>query len=197
MKTDPPKPILVAACGNLLAGDDAFGPLVLHTLDALWSHDDPIRRDVEVLDLSIAPAALLDHLPGRFALVLVDAVHVSRDVGDLIDVSCSDPAELPLLVESTCSSHGMGLDWQLKLAAELHLLPSHARLLALPITPARAGDRLSPRTADQLHRAARAADRLCRAFASLWRRGAQPAESVPTGPPNDAPDGLAADRAPR
>ena len=64
-------PILVACCGNPLAGDDAFGHLVAEELQ----HDPMVG--VEVLDLAMNPASLLDqNLEGRRVLLIVDAAEV-------------------------------------------------------------------------------------------------------------------------
>ena len=60
-------PLLVAAFGNDMAADDAFGPLVAEALRAM------APAGVEVVNLGMRPAALLDHLAGRAALCVVDA----------------------------------------------------------------------------------------------------------------------------
>lgn len=192
--TGATKPVLVAACGNVLAGDDAFGPLVLEALESLWPTDDPLRGEVDLLDLATAPASLLDALPGRFGLVLVDAVWVASEAEDLIDVPYNDPTKLPLLLQPPGSSHGMGLGWQLRLAAELRLLPEYARLLAVPIAGARVGELKSAGIAERVHQAVEAADRWCRAYVSLWREGRGGCSGGPVPSPAGATaDALAAD----
>jgi Ni,Fe-hydrogenase maturation factor len=60
-------PILVAAYGNDLAADDAFGPLVAEAVRARS------LAGVAVANLGMKPASLLDHLPGRRAVCVVDA----------------------------------------------------------------------------------------------------------------------------
>ena len=60
-------PILVAAYGNDLAGDDAFGPLVAEAVRA------KVLAGVEVVNLGMKPASLLVHLAGRRAVCVVDA----------------------------------------------------------------------------------------------------------------------------
>lgn len=161
------KPILLAACGNLLAGDDAFGPWVLRAVEALWPPEAAIRRDVEIVDLSIAPAGLLDYLPERFGLVLIDAVQGDMGREALVDTSCAEMDTLVL--ESPHSSHGMGLAWQLRLAGQLSLMPRHARLIALPIAGARVGGRVSAGALELVPAAARLAARWCHAYAALWQ----------------------------
>jgi Ni,Fe-hydrogenase maturation factor len=82
-------PILVAVCGNADAGDDALGPLVA---GALHAH---ALLNIEVLNLGLRPAALLDHLPDRHALLLVDAVQLPGVPAGRI-VECDWSAAIPL-----------------------------------------------------------------------------------------------------
>ena len=53
---DIPPPILIAAYGNDMAGDDSFGPLVAEAVSAM------ALVGVEVVNLGMKPASLLDHL---------------------------------------------------------------------------------------------------------------------------------------
>ena len=87
----------------------------------------------------------------------------------LVDVDCSDISSLPLALEATASTHGMDLGVGLKLAAQLSLIPCHARLILLTIDGARRGDLLSVRARQQAPLAAEAALRWCREYVDLWR----------------------------
>jgi hydrogenase maturation protease len=60
--SDESLPILVAAYGNTMAADDAFGPLVAEAVRAMQ------LAGVEVIALGMQPASLLDHLAGRRAV---------------------------------------------------------------------------------------------------------------------------------
>jgi hydrogenase maturation protease len=130
--------ILVATCGNVMASDDAFGPMVARELR---SHALP---SVEVIDLDIRPAALLDYLPGKDGLILVDAVHApGLEPGRVLDIDWFSPDRPGLVNDDTMSTHGLSLAMQLDLARSLDLLPPHVRLIALSIEPARVGQTAS------------------------------------------------------
>ena len=123
------QPILIAACGNMLAGDDAFGPLVAREL---MRHK---LEGVEVVDLGMRPAGLLDHLPGRRAVIIVDAaVSPGTTPGVLIEMDffAPPPAHRPALcADRATSTHALSIAGQLELAQALGLLPDTVRLLAL------------------------------------------------------------------
>jgi hydrogenase maturation protease len=126
MSNTPVQPILVAACGNTLAGDDAFGPLVAR---ALGARTPP---GVEVIDLGMRPAGLVDHLPGRRGVILVDAA-LSPDhaAGALLDLDFFDPRRPALCADRLTSTHAFSLAGQLELAQALGMLPPVVRLVAL------------------------------------------------------------------
>ena len=78
-------PILVVAYGNDLAADDAFGPLVAEAVRA------KAVEGVEVLNLGMKPAGLLDHLAGRRAVCVVDAARCDGlPPGTLMEVDFFD-----------------------------------------------------------------------------------------------------------
>ena len=120
------QPILVAACGNLMAGDDAFGPLVAHALRAF------APPHLEVVDLGMKPAGLLDHLDDRRALIIVDAAIAGPGFpeGSLVDIDFYSPVRPPLLHDAPLSSHGLSISHELELAKRLGRLPQHVILVA-------------------------------------------------------------------
>jgi hydrogenase maturation protease len=134
--------VLVATCGNCLAGDDAFGPLVGRRLRELE------LPGVKVVDLDLKPAALLDHLPWPDCLILVDAVDAADwPEQELIDIDLSKE-ELPaLLHDDALSSHGLGLADQLELARRLHLLPHKLHFLGAALRAAQIGTAARPQLA--------------------------------------------------
>lgn len=151
--------ILVAACGNIMASDDAFGPLVAREL----RHRAP--AGIEVTDLDIRPAALLDYLTGKDGLILVDAVHApSLEIGELIDIDWFSPDRPALINDDTMSTHGLSLAMQLNLAKQLDLLPPRVRLIAVAIEPVSVGQPIS----DHLPRSVIAAADLASHYATLW-----------------------------
>lgn len=129
--SDTPVNLLIATCGNLMASDDAFGPMVAR---ALRQRDLP---GTEVVDLDIRPAALLDYLPGRTGLILVDAVNApDLEPGRVLDVDWldRDPGGRPELVnDDSMSTHGLSLAMQLDMAERLGMLPSFVRLIGVSI----------------------------------------------------------------
>ena len=97
-------PILVAAYGNEMAGDDSFGPRVAEAVRAM------ALAGVEVMNLGMKPASLLDHLAGRRAVCIVDAACCDGlPEGTLIDVDFLDADRPRLLHDSTLSTHGLSL----------------------------------------------------------------------------------------
>jgi hydrogenase maturation protease len=122
-------PILVATCGNTLAGDDAFGPLVAQRLMAeKWA-------GVEVVDLGMRPGGLIDHLAGRKAVILVDAARCSGggggEEGELVDWDFFAPGRPVLCADRVTSTHALSLAGQLELARALGMLPAVVRVVAL------------------------------------------------------------------
>ena len=131
--------VLVATCGNRLAGDDAFGPLVGRRLRELE------LPGVKVVDLDLKPTALLDHLPWPECLILVDAVDAPNwPEEELIDIDLSKEDLPALLHDDALSSHGLGLAEQLELARRLHLLPRQLRFLGAPLREAQLGTAARP-----------------------------------------------------
>jgi hydrogenase maturation protease len=126
--SDSPANLLVAACGNLMASDDAFGPLVA---GELRGRELP---GVEVVDLDIRPTALLDHLADRTGLILVDAVYVpNMQPGRVLDLDWFGTATPELVNDDTMSTHGLSLAMQLDMAGQLGMLPPFVRLIGLSI----------------------------------------------------------------
>ncbi len=138
----PPAPILVAACGNAMAADDAFGPLVAVYLC------QRAPRWMEVIDLGMKPAGLLDQLEQRTGLILVDAARPrdERNVSsDLIDLDFFSPARPELLHDGALSSHGLSIAHELELAERLGILPPRIHLLAAEAASTELGQTISDR----------------------------------------------------
>jgi hydrogenase maturation protease len=131
--------ILVAACGNSMAGDDAFGPLVAQSLQ-----HDPIPG-VEAVDLGTNPSMLLDVLGGQRALVIVDAaIAPNLAPGTLIDCEWQSAVRPVLAHERTTSTHGLAIGDQIELARTIGMLPQIIRLIAVAaVRPSSAASSLS------------------------------------------------------
>lgn len=125
---DDPAPTLIALCGNADAGDDALGCVLGARLQA----DPPVGA--EVLVLGQRPAALLDHLPGRAGLCIVDAIYwPGRAAGEVIELDWSEAEPGVLVNDDPLSSHGLSIGQQLRLAAALGLLPPRVGLIGLVV----------------------------------------------------------------
>ena len=68
--TAPPGSVAVIGLGNVLLGDDGFGPSVVALLRAGWQFPDA----VELVDAGTPGLHLIASVYGRDALVLIDAV---------------------------------------------------------------------------------------------------------------------------
>jgi hydrogenase maturation protease len=74
-----PAPVTVVGLGNVLMGDDGFGPCVVSRL--LASHEFP--AGVAVIDLGTPGLDLYPHLAGCRSLVVVDTVRAADPPGTL------------------------------------------------------------------------------------------------------------------
>lgn len=126
--------VLVACCGQEMAGDDAFGLHVARQLRTLGV------AGAKTVTLGARPADLLDHLPGPAAMIVVDAVRdPSSNPGQLVDLDWFDPARPPLAHEKTFSSHGLSIADQIDLARQLGVCPSTVQLVGCTIGDVRVG----------------------------------------------------------
>ncbi len=73
-----PAPILVLGLGNMLLSDDGVGPALLRELA---ESENRWQGEVEFLDGGTQGLALLGHLTGRRALIIVDAVRKGEPPG--------------------------------------------------------------------------------------------------------------------
>lgn len=86
------KPILVLGCGNILFGDDGFGPTVVEMLEKRYG--DRIPAHVCLLDAGtgvrgmLFTIALSERKPGR--IIIVDAVDAGRRPGEVFDLPIED-----------------------------------------------------------------------------------------------------------
>ncbi len=119
--------MLVACCGNPLAGDDAFGHLVAEQLLR-----DP-RAGVEVLDLAMNPASLLDqNLESRRVLLIVDAAEApGAERGTILECNWGEPVGPKLSAATALSTHGLSIADQLELAHRLGVLSPVVRVIAM------------------------------------------------------------------
>ncbi len=147
-------PILIACCGNAMAGGDALGPAVAGLLRQ-W-----VLPGVQVADVGMNPAGLLDLLPGRSGLIIVDAVVDSDSApGTLMDIDWLAADRPGLAAEADWSSHGLSIAAQLALAGRLEMLPGRVRLVGLAIDGRQARPGSAAIEFEQVNRVARRAAR--------------------------------------
>jgi len=166
------RPILVAACGNPDASDDAFGPLVAQRLART------ARPELEIVDLALNPADLLHCLEDRRALLVVDAAMVPGITpGRLLDLDYRSDARPLLLCERATSTHGLGLSAQLAMAETLGWLPPNVRLIVATVENARLG----PRTSSAMSSIVSDAVRTILEWVGRWRSEFDAADVAPDG----------------
>jgi hydrogenase maturation protease len=85
-------PVAVIGLGNVLMGDDGFGPTVIALLQAGWE----FPCDVELIDGGTPGLHILAAVHGRRALVLVDAVAGPGAPGELRRFRRENLAALPI-----------------------------------------------------------------------------------------------------
>ena len=87
------KPILVFGCGNVLFGDDGFGPAVI---EYFLQHYEK-REDVCILNVSISVREILFNIiigvnrPKK--IIIVDAVDKGRKPGEIFEISVDEIPE--------------------------------------------------------------------------------------------------------
>ena len=125
MSNDPP-PILIAAFGNEMAADDAFGHLVAEVLRV------EAPPELDILSLGMKPASLFDHLADRRALCVIDAAHADDlPPGTLLEIDFFAPNRPRLAHDTALSTHGLSVADELELAKQLGLCPEQVRLVAV------------------------------------------------------------------
>ena len=90
-----------------MASDDIVGLLVAAALR------ERLDEDMDVVELGANPTALVDNLPGRSALIIVDAVW-SDEPGHLVDIDWFDPDRPELESEIPISSHAVSITDQVR-----------------------------------------------------------------------------------
>jgi hydrogenase maturation protease len=126
------EPILVVVLGNEVAGDDALGPRVARELEH--------RRlpHVDVVDLGLDPSRLIDLLPGREMLLVIDAVEAEGAAGRVIDCPW-DEAVAAVAHDVRLSTHGLSVADQLRLAGAVGALPPVVWFVGVTVSDFEAG----------------------------------------------------------
>jgi hydrogenase maturation protease len=136
------RPLLIVGCGNLLAGDDAFGPRVVEALQARQ------LPGAEIVDLGMRPFGLAERLEDCKELVIVDAAEASEDFppGRLIVVDYFAERRPALRQDVALSTHGLSIAAELELARQLGTLPPRVSIVAATVEQATPGQPMTAET---------------------------------------------------
>jgi len=77
---EPVAPVLIAGIGNILLGDDGFGPQAIARLQSEYE----FGGEVELLDLGTPALDFVDYLAGRKVVVLLDALSCGGAPGEVL-----------------------------------------------------------------------------------------------------------------
>lgn len=83
--------IAVIGLGNVLFGDDGFGPFVIALLHSGWE----FPASVTLVDVGTPGLDLVTHLQGREAVIFVDVVGATGDAGELRLYRGEDLTKMP------------------------------------------------------------------------------------------------------
>jgi hydrogenase maturation protease len=139
---------LVVGIGNPDRGDDAVGPLVAARVARLR------LPGVEVVTYD-EPLALVEHLPGREAVVVVDAARSADGRPGTVHVIRVGSAPLPRDT-AALGSHGLGVVEAIELARALGRLPAQLTLIGVEAGAVDMGAPVSQQVRDRLEDAVRA-----------------------------------------
>jgi len=107
--------ICIIGLGNVLLGDDGFGPLIVERFRCEYAYDP----SVEVLDLGTPGLDLAPYLHGKDLVVIVDAVHSDETPGTLSLYDETDFLDYTAVLRLT--AHDPGVEQclaQMKLAGD-------------------------------------------------------------------------------
>ena len=97
------KRVAVVGLGNVLMGDDAFGPYVVETLAARYSFPENVRLE----DLGTPSLELVGYISDADALIVLDAVHADGRPGEIRTLTRAEILEKP--IQPRVSPHEPGL----------------------------------------------------------------------------------------
>lgn len=130
--------MLVVGIGNVLLGDDGFGPSVVEMLRAGWE----LPNDVELLDAGTPGLDLGGRLYGRSQVLVLDAVSADAQPGAILRYCGAELAHLP--IKPRVSPHDPALAEALALVALAGESPVQVTLIGVVPVATRLGLGLSP-----------------------------------------------------
>lgn len=173
MKTGAPL-VRVLGLGNVLMGDDALGPWVIHHLEATYA----FPPEVEVVDVGTPGLDLVPYLAGPCGIVLVDAVHAKGAAPGTIRVYDRD-ALVKFAPQPRLSPHDPGVTEAILAVEMAGEAPAYVTLVGVVPGQVATGVGMTPAVQDAVARAAEAVvvELLARGFEV--RRHAPDLQSVP------------------
>ncbi|NKB81354.1 MAG: hydrogenase maturation protease [Nitrospirales bacterium] len=120
----------VIGLGNLYAGDDAVGILVIRKLQALH------LPGVDMIEAGLAGLTLLDLLEGAKHAIVVDAVQSDLEEGAIIRLEIpQDQDQVTRLSwdSATPSTHSIGLSEAITLGMTLGILPEQLTIIGIEL----------------------------------------------------------------
>jgi hydrogenase maturation protease len=118
-------PIAIIGVGNVLLGDDGFGPSVIRRLERRWCWP----ADVELVDVGTGGLELLHHLLDREQVVLIDAVApVPQQAAGQLRVLDTKTLLADAARPGFAAPHEPSIRSTLQLAALTQRLPRHVSL---------------------------------------------------------------------
>ena len=130
--------LAVIGLGNVLLGDDGFGPYVIELLRRRWE----FPAGVELLDLGTPGLGLTGHLLGHETVILVDAAAIADAPGVIRVFEDADLDRLPAVAR--VSPHDPAVVEAIGVARAAGLGPREACLVAAAPLWREAGSGLSP-----------------------------------------------------
>lgn len=146
----PGPPVVVIGCGNLLRGDDAAGPILIHKL---W--DLGAGEHVRLVDGGTAGMDVAFQMRGAEKVVLIDACTTGSEPGTLFRVPGEEIADVPPPTE--IHSHAFRWDHALSFARWLlkDQYPAEVEVWLIEIASADHGAELSAPVRDAVEGLAR------------------------------------------
>lgn len=141
------KRALIGGIGNVLLGDDAVGPYVVHLLESQYTFGD----GVEIADLGTPALDLTHQIVGLHALILVDSVTTDQPPGTIClyrkeDILREMPAQ-------RVDPHSPALSECLMTADMLGAMPEHVLLVGIAGRSFQPGEELSKPVRESVPRA--------------------------------------------
>ncbi len=152
--------VLIGGIGNVLLGDDAFGPYVIHLLESQYTFADY----VELCDLGTPALDLTHRIAGRYAVILVDCI-VSDEYATGTVLAYDKADLLSAIPRQRLDPHSPAVSECLQTAEMLGASPEHVMLVGVVGTRFEPGRRLSEHVGQSVEKAVGAV------LGELWRLG--------------------------